>query len=219
MSDKPGERLAGYIFGGVRIDHPDSVMTILPPILLGSAPEEGWSAYRYSSHFPLRLEDALRPGPFEYPLIATAYDGRLILLAQTKRIVDHVRTRDLERLQGVRIRPERVDVDRLVRGIVRNPQLYALTFIHARVSGFGTALNAVSLYGTDVGESSFFRSNLKLFSCHTAGIRVGGRMGELARIGADGTLVITLHAANDYAHVEELLDYIEDQDCFLDRVA
>jgi hypothetical protein len=218
MSDNLGERLAGYIFGGIRIDHPDSIMTILPPILLGSAPENNWSAYRYSSLVPLRLEDALRAGPFEYPLVASTYDGRLILLAQTKRIVDYVRTRELERLQGVRIRPERIDVDRLVRAIVRNPQTYALTFIHARVSGFGTALNAVSLYGDDVGESSFFRSNLKLFSCHTAGIRLGGRSGELARVGADGTLVISVHASTDYAHVEELLGYVEGQDCFLDRV-
>jgi hypothetical protein len=167
-----------------------------------------WEQARFRSDSPLTPEDRLRGiPPFDYPIVWRRSGPRLLLLSKNREVVDHFR-RLLAVEIGVRLEPVTIAVDAFVKQTAREPSEYVLSFVHARVSAFGTSLRSASFYGDDVGEAKFFRDGLDLFNCHTCGLRHVTGGAEIVRLGNDGAVSFKYTGPSRLLEVENTLAYL-----------
>lgn len=176
---------------------------------VGPIADSVWEQYEYSSTIPLVPEHQLQKGPYVYPVICrVASDGALLLLMSShKRIIDTFLASDESELLQPGIYHIGVSVDAVVRNLTRSPGVYTLSFVHARLPGFGSALRAVSFYGDNVAEASMFRENLGKMNCFTCGLRALIEAVEIARIGTDG--LISFHLPGELETRRERLRDVE----------
>jgi hypothetical protein len=98
-----------------------------------------------------------------------------------------------------------------VKQLLRQPRDYALSFVHARVPGFGNALRALSFYGDDLAGASLFREHADLLVCYTCGLRKAAGGTEILRLGVDGNVSFFLGDQKRLRAIEDTLRFLRDE--------
>lgn len=168
--------------------------------------DSAWEQASFQSEVPFTPADQLGTPPFTYPLVWRLSGPRVLLLSISRDVVEHFRKVAVK--SGLRLEPVGIAVDLFVKETARDPSEYVLSFVHARVSAFGTALKSVSFYGEDVAEAKFFRDGMDLFVCHTCGVRHAAGGGEIIRLGNDGAVSFKHTGSRRLREVEETLGHL-----------
>lgn len=179
-------------------------------------PESGWEKYAYISQYPLLHEDdeGFSP-PYEYPLLVRRSGPRVLVASVDRAVVEFLVSEGLGASGPAQLKRVQVAVDRLVNELVQRPPDYALFFAHARAPAFGASLRAVSFYGDDLAEASWFRDAVSVMTFHSCGLRNPAGQ-ELLRVWSDGRIALNtgdFEHAYDGLHlneVEKVLTFLRD---------
>jgi hypothetical protein len=181
-------------------------------IEFNNIPNTGWETFTYLSDVALRHEEKIYniPGPYRYSMVIRRSGPRFLLLSENRSIATHFMEHTLSQILKPLPCQVNIAVDSLARNLAKNPTVYALSFIHARVPAFGTSLRSISFYGDDLGTSTYFVKSLELFNVHTCGLRHAQGGHEIVRIGSDGG-VSFLFSNEKAIEVEKLLGFLRNQ--------
>lgn len=178
-------------------------------------PNTHWEEFEYLSQIALRGEDEISTAkPYRYVLICRRSGSRIILLSFNRDIVEHLLESELSKIFVPKLRAVSIAVDELVRGITAHPTKYSLSFVHARVPAFGTALRSVSYYGDDLADASLFRDNVDLMNFFICGLRPTVGKSEIVRVGTDGTLSFYMPNVARLNEVEEVFSFLRKEGYF-----
>ena len=168
----------------------------------------GWHEAEYASPVALLGEDRYedRRPPFVYPLLCRIGNRRFLLLSRAREVVEQL----IDRVWVGDHPPVavKIGVDGLVRDLARQPGRYVLSYVHARVSAFGTSLEAASFYGEDVAEALFFRDGLGLFNCNSCGLRRAAGGPEIVRLSNAGAVSLRHLGILRLREIDELFLYL-----------
>ena len=175
-----------------------------------------WYVGTYASKVALTESDSYRRSPpFTYPVVSRFSGSKILLLSQTRQIVDAIRSVVSEKAH-VRMENVHIAVDRLVKDLARQPGHYAISSVTARVSAFGQSLQSISMYGDDIGEARYFRDGLSYFNSHTCGLRRSTGGSEIVRFTNEGRVSFKPYSASRYSEVQQVLTFLRDNDYFLE---
>jgi hypothetical protein len=167
-----------------------------------------WEQGTYSSQHALNGEQGIS-GPFRYEFICRRSGARLVLLSITKDVVDEL-IRSMSQAMSPVLRKVPIDVDELVRQISKRPTKYVLSFVHARTPAFLSSLKAISFFGEDLGEASYFKDNIQFMNFSAGGLRLAAG-GEVIRLGGDGAVSFMYHEEpKRLFEIEKALSYLRD---------
>lgn len=167
-----------------------------------------WEQYTLESKTPLCGEDDFPPSEsYRYPVLYRASHRRAVIATASEKAVDAI----LAALREAERRVESVSImlDPFVRSIVAGEHVtpkdaYSLSFVHARVPAFGTALRAISFYGDDLGEARLFRDHIPSLNCYTCGIRPTVGSAEIVRLRSDGRFSFYFASTERLKQIERL---------------
>ena len=213
MKFVPPVNLSGYILESSSEPVTNETLTIPEQVTFVRefSKAKNWELYNFKSKQPLlgEVEQDLNAS-YDYPVICRRSGRRFLILSIGRNIIDHL----LSNIFAPIIRPTfqnvPVAIHDLVTRITQQPQRYVLSFVHARVSGYGAAVRAVSFYGEDVGEADIFRSNLYLFNCFTCGLRNVAGGGEILRINSEGFVYFLCPSELRLREVQLILNFVRD---------
>lgn len=168
-------------------------------------PAVGWEEYELTSEEPLRGEEQPAATIFRYPVTCHRSGPQLLMLSVGRSVVEHLMETTLREFFPPLCRVS-IAVDRFVKDVTARPSNYTLSFVHARVPAFGTALRSVSFSGDDLAEASLFRDHLDLMTCFTCGVKYAAGGPEITRIGNDGWISFLANGVAKLTNVEALLD-------------
>ena len=166
-------------------EHPIKRETLLVPgrvALRESVRGTCWEVFDYSSTEPLRSEDLLgQAPPYSYPLIARRSGRRVLAVSPVLAAVFR-----FHEILGRQLFPVTINVDSLVRSMVKRPSSYVLTRVYAKTPAFGTDLRSASYYGDNLGDAKFIRENIEMMNFIGCELRpITGGMDAL-NINSDG---------------------------------
>lgn len=172
---------------------------------------KNWELYNFKSSQPLLGEEEqdLKES-YDYPIICRRSGQRLLILSIGKNVIDFLLANVFARFIKPKFSHVPVAIHDLVTHIAQKPQRYVLSFVHARVSGYGAAVRAVSFYGEDVGEADLFRKNLYLFNCFICGLRNVASGGEILRISSEGFVYFNCPSELRLGDVQLILNFIKE---------
>lgn len=175
-----------------------------------------WFVGTYASKVALTESDNYRRSPpFTYPVVSRFSGPKILLLSQTRQIVDAIRNVVSDKAH-VRLENVHIAVDKLVKDLARQPGFYAISSVTARVSAFGQSLQSISLYGDDVGEAKYFRDGLSYFNSHTCGLKKSSGGSEIVRFTNEGRVSFKPFIASRYLEVQHVLTFLRDSEYFLE---
>lgn len=176
---------------------------------LRQIPDSEWEEFVFSSEIPLRGEDEENNrGLFNYPVFCRRSAARILLMSLSRKIVEHMLDNNLADIFFPKPRYVSIAVDHLVKALVKQPTIYAISFIHARLPAFGASLRAASFYGDDLGEASIFRENVNLMNCFSCGLRSAAGRREIVRLGTDGSISFKMYSDKTVTEVESILRFL-----------
>ncbi len=177
---------------------------------VGTSPGSKWEQYVYDSPKALRGENADTSNPpYRYEVFCRRSGSRILVLSLSRQVVEHVLREEFDRLFSPNLRRVSIGVQDLVKNIASNPTIYLLSFVHARVPGFGASLRSVSFYGEDLAEASLFKDHLELMVFFTCGLREATGGSEIVRLGGDGTVsFLWKNEPRRFLEVEEALRFL-----------
>jgi len=169
---------------------------------------QGWHEAEYASPIALLGEDEFgdRRPPFVYPLLCRFGISRFLLLSRARNVVEQLVGSVWT--GGSAPVAVKIGVDALVRDLAQKPGRYVLSYVHARVSAFGTSLEAASFYGEDVAEALFFREGLGLFNCNSCGLRRAAGGPEIVRLSNAGGVSLRHLGTPRLREIDELFTYL-----------
>lgn len=203
--------LAGFLLANKRKDKLDGAHFEHIDRIKGRCPgrHDHWEQASYVSQVALTEQDRQRGSPpFSYPLEWRLSGSRVLLLSHDGAEVVEDFRKSLAAKSQIKLSPVAIAVDSFVKDTAREPSGYVLSFVHARVSAFGTSLTSISFYGADVSEAKFFRDGLDLFNCHTCGIRRVTGGAEIVRLGNDGSVSFKDTGVQRLKDVETVLSHL-----------
>lgn len=175
--------------------------------LVGQAPNPHWEEYEVKTSGPLRFGE---PTQRSFPIMCRRSGARVLLLSTDKDLAQELIDKILSPGMPPGLLPVNIAVDRLVKDLSNTPTSYALSYAHARLPAFGVLLRSLSFYGDDLGESSFFKDNLKLMNFLSCGLRPTSSNSELVRLGSEGTVSFhfTSFKKTRLAQIEKVLTFL-----------
>jgi hypothetical protein len=203
------EFVSGYIVStsGAALDRRSLVSAHVG--FVGNAPTQSWEWFEYKSSESLADEDkAGIKGPYTYPLLCRRSGPRLLLLSLNREIVIHLLDHEYDAFSNLPLFRLSIAIHDLVRVLVRTPERYVLSFVHARIPAFGSSLRAASFYGDDIGNSKIFRDNLELLNCHTCGLRDVVQGDEIVRLRSDGGISVSSLTSSKLGQAEAALSFV-----------
>lgn len=204
--------LSGYVLSAGGATFPRRAFDAVPSLTEGrTVGDTRWDEYTYRSDIPLRGEEQRGLYGFEYRVLCRQSGPRVLLLSESKQIVDVLLAQAVRPSLALTLRRVRVPVDELVKSLAERPGAFVLSFVHARVPVYGQQLRSISLYGDDVAESTLCRTHLPLMECYACGLRdvVGG--GELIRLRGDGVISLAAHGLRNMNLVERALGFVRER--------
>lgn len=178
----------------------------------------GWEIFRFSSHTAYRNEDILgAQAPYIYPIVVRRSGNRALIVSTTRRAVDEIIAKELNRVFGRELIKVKINVDQMVRGIIARPAEYALSHLHALLS-FGSELKSASFYGDDVGGARFVQSNISLMNFTSCGLKKLNTEHEVIKIGYDGYLSFYFRGGGSVSAVEAVLEYLSREAYLPERI-
>jgi|ERR1051326_4618077 hypothetical protein len=191
----------GYAYEATALKELDALIADRPSLRV-EGNIEGWRHLVLVTQRGLLRENPTdSPPPYEYPLLFYYDADLLIIVAEDKRIVDHVRGVTLGRVLPATVRHAFVDVDQLVNhllewSVVENSSHddappYVLSYVHAQTIAFEPQLKSAMFFGDDIGEAGMFRNIRPLLRCAVCGMRPSDGP-EVLRVGTDGSLSFAL---------------------------
>ena len=168
-----------------------------------------WEKFSYKSDKPCRGEAELGINPpYTYRLVMRRSGPRILIMSSNRRIVEHLLDTELRDGFVPNFKSVRIGVTGLVRAIVKKPEVYVLTFVHARVPAFGDSLKSISFYGDDLAEATLFRDHIYLMDIRTCGLRYATEHPELVRLSSDGGISFRLTHPNKVLKVEKAIGFL-----------
>ncbi len=207
-------------FVGPRIDRA-KLGTLAGIEFVGSVDDSQWDEYRFISPRPLRGEiTSLTDQPFRYPVVIRRSGPRILLLSVAGDVTDVLLKERLQPKLRPQLRHVSIAIDRLVREIILRPTLYALTYGHARVPGYGATLKSVSYFGEDLAEAAFFRDHHNLMNFVSCGLRSVSKTKELLRMNTEGMISFYISETRfqTVLHIEEALRFLRRNNYLSDTV-
>ncbi len=168
-----------------------------------------WEKFSYKSDKPCKGEAELGiEPPYIYRLVMRRSGPRILILSSNRRIVEHLLNTELRDGFVPNFKPVSIAVSGLVRAIVEKPEVYVLTFVHARVPAFGDSLRSISFYGDDLAEATLFRDHIYLMDISTCGLRYAMEHSELVRLSSDGSISFRLTHLDKVLKVEKAISFL-----------
>jgi hypothetical protein len=161
-----------------------------------------WDEYRLISPIPLADEPEGSRKAYEYSIYIIRGFGKIILLADRRRVAEYVITNIVEKRIFPNFRKVPIYLDRLIDFCREPASEFLITSLYGRFSRPGRQLRTMSLFGDDVTDSELFKQNSHLFNFYQCGL--GRRLfdglpslrpneeGEIARVGNDGFVMVNL---------------------------
>lgn len=212
--------LSGYLVTSHKLNTHSQWSTVLKSIHCANElnlKNDGWVRFEYISQVSLLYEDEYQLPPYTYKLILRRSGNKALLLSESDAIVNNVISTINTVSSKTHLNKVYIDIDRFVKMVTDDPDIYRLTFVHAKVNAFNNSLSSLSLYGDDISRTSFFRDHLELFTCWTCGIRkissrdlpsVTGRNDELIRISNNGRVSFDYKKSNFGENIDNALGYL-----------
>ena len=171
--------------------------------------------YFETSHAIINDEDHQQHGPpFRYHFYTKQHPNTILLLADSAAIVKYL-ANVLAPRAGIKYKQLGLDVHRLVHDISNNDSrsesnnMYALSFIHAKVNQYADQLKTISLYGDDIAQSSLFYENIEKFDFHNCGLSKPYSGREIVKLGHRGTISVHLPASLNHSNCENVFDELD----------
>lgn len=146
-----------------------------------------WEKFILRSARPLLRKDEASQTTFTYNVLVRRGHERLLILSDGKAVVEELVT-GLNSALPEQLNTVPIAVDRLVRDIVTEPDLYFLTLVHARMPAGGAMLRSASFYGENLGGARWFRGQLDLMKFYGCGLRRADGGPELIQVNSDGAI-------------------------------
>lgn len=182
--------LSGYLLGSIDGLPVESGALVTPNGLsfirtLGSTK---WEEYELVSTAPLLNETqmyGLLP-PFKYSVFAIRDADSVTLLSSARAIIQALLyDGQFGRLSALLLRMN-VAVSGLIRHLIRESDIYTLSFAHARTGIYGARLQTMSFYGEDIARAAIFTQAMEVADCFTCGLRHSRSGLEALRISNSG---------------------------------
>jgi len=167
----------------------------------GSRVNPAWRGYWLSSKKALHdhglsasssdQASAIRDATYTYPFMVrvNAANGTIIIVSKlydiTDAVVDEFNYRNKPNLKR-----KVVDVQKVSQALLdetRNRE-YSITYFLADVPGYGSNLRSITLYGNDIAEAEFLKSERKNFSARKIGVRPFNASSDAGRFNNFGTV-------------------------------
>jgi len=130
-------------------------------------------------------------GPFTYSfrVRVNSASGTIIIVSTlysiTDAIVENFNTENSPNLQRQIVDIHKVSQELLSGDRDRD---YSITYFLADIPGYGSSLRSITLYGNDIAEADFMRSERKNFSARKIGVRPFNGPYEAGRFNNQGTI-------------------------------
>lgn len=177
-----------------------------------------WNEFTLHAMVPLADEPEGERSIWHYQVFIVRGEGKLIVLAARRKIVDYVLAQILDRRIRPGLRKISVYIDQVIEHCTRPESEFLITSLHGRFSGSAKNIRSMSLYGDDVTNSPIYRDNHTYFNFHSCGI--GRRLfdglprvrpneeGEIARISHDGFINLNLSTRRQAHELIRVVDFI-----------
>jgi hypothetical protein len=170
-----------------------------------------WTLLRFVSGVAL-LDPQVETPPFVYPVFYRQSLRRALMLSHRRHIVDAFLKTVISFNRLAVLEAVYVDVQGLASLICCQPGAYAVTYLHARTSGLGSALRSLSFYGDDVTGSSLYREHSASLLAHTCGLRDvyadKRSRSEALRLSAEGSVSFYHSQREDLLAAEKALAFV-----------
>ena len=159
-----------------------------------------WDEYELLSPIPLGEEQLDRQPPYKYQVFIVRGHGKIIVLAERKRISEYVIAAILDKRIFPNFRKVSIYIDKMIEFCQAQDSEFLVTSLVGRFSGPSRSIRTISLYGDDVTDSPVFRDHFHLFNFFSCGL--GRRLydgiprlkpnedGEIVRLGNDGGVTL-----------------------------
>lgn len=211
--------LTGYLLSTkLRVVEQEQLRAAQDLVFVRQLQHSRWEEFRFHSAAPLRGEEVQLgfSGSFEYTVLCRRSGPRVLVVGESRTVVDALLDRSLRASLGGLTKKVRIPVDRLVKSLSADPGAFVLSFVHSRVSAFGHSLRTVSFYGDDLSESPLFRDQLSLMQCYACGLRDVVAGSEIVRFRGDGLISVASAGLRRMGEVERVLGFVRDRGCLVD---
>lgn len=192
-----------------------SIQTSSDFIFFSRLKESNWFSAMMKLPTPLEESDLPgKDGSFYYRIFGRKSGNRYIFCSTKREAISFLAETILPRMD-LKLYPQGIDIDRLVRLLISNPDNLSLSYIHTRVTNSGVALRSMSLYGDDLGGAKLVLENAANFNFYSCGISLGIKSKELVRLGTNGSISIHGLEPAQLKSVEDILGFVNDKGLFV----
>lgn len=146
-----------------------------------------WEKLTFRSAEALTEEDILLNRPYYEYEIWLRSSQHSLLMAKKKSIVEAFVVKELHR-NNKPLRRTQVRVAELVSDLVGQPEGYAITYIHARISAFGDSMRSMAIWGDDLVNAQAFRELKGILTSVQCGLRPLPEEKEVLRVTNEGNV-------------------------------
>jgi hypothetical protein len=165
----------------------------------------GWAVLTLRSRNPLFKEEREQRDGYEYFYLYRE-SGRHLLLVSSRQELVEILVKKLTRY-GALAGPS-VDVGKLVADVVHEPGRYSVAGLFAKVSGYRSSLESVSLYGSDLASAGLFVELLPKLKPYRVQLRDTHSGQNVLAVGSKGEVSFTYRSALSLRAVDKTLAFL-----------
>lgn len=176
-----------------------------------------WEVYTFHSDksFSEYLSPGLAQPPFPYPALCARSGSKLIVLTPRKDLTKYVLRSTLSKRVFPNLRQVQIHIPSIVEAFQHSDSEYVITSLHGHMRGSETALRTMSIWGSNVTNSSLYEDYKGLFDFTSCGVakRDPSNMSvveerELVRLSSDGSLSMQTFNRNRAAELSLIIAHI-----------
>jgi hypothetical protein len=180
-----------------------------------------WEEFCFYSDRPIDEEDKENypdGPPYPHKMVCVRSGAKILLLAERRRVTDYIIGRFLNRRIFPNLRRVRIHTGKLIESCQNSNSMYSITTLHGSFAGTDRHISKISLYGSDITESSLYREQHHLFNFYSCGLarRLHENLlklnlheeSEIALVGNDGFISSQISSAERAREVIRVINYI-----------
>jgi hypothetical protein len=193
-------------------------------------PNNAWESYWLSSTValhdhgpdavqkgtPNQTNSAVRNEPYTYSfrVRVNSASGTIIIVSTLYSITDAV-IENFNSENSPNLQRQVVDIHKVSQELLseERDRDYSITYFLADIPGYGSSLRSITLYGNDIAEADFLRSERKNFSARKIGVRPFNGPYEAGRFNNQGTIQFR---SENIGIFEEFLRYAYKNDFYIE---
>lgn len=165
----------------------------------------GWAVLTLHTQTPLFKDEREQSDGYDYFYLYRASGRHFLVLSSRQELVELL-VKKLTRY-GPLAGPN-VDVPRLVAHLVDEPSRYSVAGLFAKVSGYRSSLESVSLYGSDLASADLFVDLLPKLKPYRVQLRDTHSGQNVLAIGNKGEVSFTYRSAHTLRAVDKTLAFV-----------